>query len=531
MPFLTRWGSMTDSILLCNAKIWSYPPDLVDSLLIQDGKITAAGSRADLKLFSQSGIKEINLSGNTIWPGLCDFHLHLENLANQLSAVDCETDSLQECLDRLAQRAQITPPGTWIIGYGWNHNAWHPAEYGSAEDLDSVTTQHPVLLHAKSLHASWVNTTALHQAGIHQDSPDPKNGVILRDDNGNPTGVLLENATLLVEKQLPKSSVEETASKILHAQKHLHSLGITAVHDFDRWQAAEALLLLAERGELKLRVSKNLPCEDLDRVLAEDWRQKLHNPPMLTPGWIKAFADGALGPQSAAMLEPYEDSQQTGMLLLSAQDVAELGIKAARSAWPLSIHAIGDRAVREVIDGFEILREHESKHHLPHPPHRIEHVQIIHPDDLLRMSALGIAASVQPIHAPSDMYTADHHWGKRCQFAYAYKSMLENNLEVRFGSDAPVESVNPFFGIHAAVTRRRQDGQPGPKGWYPEQRVALEKTLLSYMQPFPPSQQPRLSPGSPADLIVLSQDPFEVDPQELWQLKPLMTMLGGEIVF
>ena len=522
---------MTKDLLLLNANIWGYSPNLVDCLLIQDGKISAAGSWQDLKKVAKSGTQELDLNGRTVWPGLCDFHLHLQNLSDQLSAVDCETDSLQECLHRLAQRAEETPAGQWIIGYGWNHNAWQPAEYGSASDLDAVSTRHPMLLHAKSLHASWVNTSALNLAGLDANTTDPEKGIILRDSTGKPSGILLEYATLMVEKYLPKPSPEDTATKIFHTQKYLHEMGITAVHDFDRWQSAEALLLLAERGELKLRVSKNLPSEDLDRVLAENWRQKLQKPPFLKAGWIKTFADGALGPQSAAMLEPYENSQEVGMLLLSAGQLADLGIKAAQAGWPISVHAIGDRAVREMLDGFQILREYEKKQGLPPLPHRIEHVQLIHPDDLARMAALGIIASVQPIHAPSDMYTAQRHWGARSQFAYAYNSMLDNRVELRFGSDAPVESANPFMGIHAAVTRRRQDGQPGPNGWYPEQRVTLEKALLAYSQPLPTSNQPPLSPGSPADLIVLDQDPFDLDPQELWKLKPSLTMLEGEIVF
>ncbi len=522
---------MTKDLLLLNARIWGYPTHLVDSLLISKGKISAAGSWQDLKKVAKSGTRELDLNGRTVWPGLCDFHLHLQNLSDQLSAVDCETDSLQECLHRLARRADETPAGQWIIGYGWNHNAWQPAEYGSAADLDTVSTRHPMLLHAKSLHASWVNTTALKLAGIDANTTDPEKGIIMRDSTGKPSGILLEYATLLVEKHLPKPSHEDTATKIFNTQKYLHEMGLTAVHDFDRWQSAEALLLLAERGELKLRVSKNLPSEDLDRVLAENWRQKLQKPPFLKAGWIKTFADGALGPQSAAMLEPYENSQEVGMLLLSAGQLADLGIKAAQAGWPISVHAIGDRAVREMLDGFQILREYEKKQGLPPLPHRIEHVQLIHPDDLARMAALGIIASVQPIHAPSDMYTAQRHWGARSQFAYAYNSMLDNRVELRFGSDAPVESANPFMGIHAAVTRRRQDGQPGPNGWYPEQRVTLEKALLAYSQPLPTSNQPPLSPGSPADLIVLDQDPFDLDPQELWKLKPSLTMLEGEIVF
>ena len=504
-----------------------------DAILVKNGLIDFIGAREDsLQRAKCLDFELIDLAGKTLMPGLCDFHLHLAYTAEKIAAVDCETDSLEECLQGVAERAKTTPAGEWIIGYNWNHNIWQPPEYGTAEQLDAISSQHPILLHAKSLHAAWVNSSAMRIAGISKDSPDPDGGVILRNALGEPNGILLENAIALVTSKLPEVTVEQHAQNILKTQAYFHSLGLTAVHDFDGFPSAEALLLLADRGELKLRVTKNLPLTDLDRVIAEDWRKKLDKPPFLTPGWLKAFADGALGPQSAAMLEPYEASQNLGMLLIDAEDLAAKGMLADQHNWPLSVHAIGDRAVREVIDAFAIIRKQQSPLRAKQSPLRIEHVQLIQPSDLQRMRDLDLVASVQPIHAPSDMEVADRLWGKRTKFAYAYQSLFEHGIESRFGSDSPVESPNPFIGLHAAVTRQNLDGYPSPEGWHPEQRVSLENAVSAYTQSLPNNGETNpIRPGKPADFIVLEEDLFNLPPSQLATVKPLKTIVGGEIVF
>jgi len=524
---------MTKAVLF----IYAHFPEIYqlrgNSILVKNGSIDFIDERETALLRAKDfDFDLIDLAGKTLMPGLCDFHLHLAYTAEKIAAVDCETDSLEECLQGVAERAKITPAGDWIIGYNWNHNIWQPPEYGTAQQLDAISSQHPILLHAKSLHAAWLNSSAMRIAGISKDSPDPDGGLILRDAHGEPTGILLENAIALVTSKLPEVTVEQHAQNILKTQAYFHSLGLTAVHDFDRFPSAEALLLLAERGELKLRVTKNLPLPDLNRVIAEDWHKKLDKPPFLTPGWLKAFADGALGPQSAAMLEPYEVSQNRGMLLIEAEDLAAKGILADRHNWTLSVHAIGDLAVREVIDAFAIIRKQQSPLRAKQSPLRIEHVQLIQPSDLQRMSEFDLIASVQPIHATSDMQVADRLWGERTKFSYAYQSLFEHGIETRFGSDSPVESPNPFLGLHAAVTRQNLDGDPAPEGWHPEQRVSLENAIAAYTQALPSNGETNpLRPGMPADFIILEEDLFKLHPSQLPTVKPLKTIVGGEIVF
>ncbi len=528
---------MDDTTLLLNGHILAGSEDTyTQALAVRNGRIAAMGNNEQVQSLFPSMAHIIDLQGATVWPGLTDFHLHLRLLGERLAALDCEGCALAQILERLRVQAEQATPNSWITGYNWNHNLWAPPLYGTRQQLDAVSNGHPVVLFAKSLHASWANSAALALAGIQHDTPDPTGGQILRDAAGEPTGILLENAMRLVDGVLPEASPQQMATLLLAAQKHLFSLGITRVHDFDRWEHLLALLALESNGQWKLRVRKCLPVESLPEILQGDARARFANGERITPGWIKAFADGALGPQSAAILAPYEGSDNLGFTLLSAQDVLAMGISASNAGWPMAIHAIGDAANREVLNGYALLREYETSHHLPHLPHRVEHAQLLAPEDFSRFASLGITASVQPIHATSDMDMADRYWGKRCASAYAYNSLLQSGAQLFFGSDAPVESANPFRGIHAAVTRQKADFALPVDGWYPEQRVSLAQALLAYtsgawLRPGNTEAALGLVVGAEADLIVLDEDPFRVSPSEIWRLAPRMTMVSGEVVY
>jgi predicted amidohydrolase YtcJ len=313
-------------------------------------------------------------------------------------------------------------------------------------------------------------------------------------------------------------------------------MGLTGVHDFDKRTCFQALQILHERGDLRLRVVKSIPLELLPQAVELGLRTGFGDD-YLRIGSIKLFADGALGPHTGAMFEPYvDDPQNRGMLILDGEGLFEHGRLAADSGLSLAVHAIGDRAVHEVLNGFERLRAYEWEQRLPALRHRIEHVQTIHPDDAGRLAELGIIASMQPVHAPSDMEATERYLGGRAVNCYAWRLQLEHGARLAFGSDAPVESPNPFHGLHAAVTRRRADGAPGPDGWIPEQRLAVGAALEGFslgpayaagME----SRLGRLSPGFLADLIVLDDDPFTCEPDVLRTLQPAATMVGGEWVW
>jgi predicted amidohydrolase YtcJ len=340
----------------------------------------------------------------------------------------------------------------------------------------------------------------------------------------------------LVERILPKPGLEEVARELLNAQRALWQMGITSVHDYDRRRCFSALQLLQARGQLRLRVIKGIPLEDLEHALELGLRGGFGND-TLRIGSVKAFADGALGPQTAAMLKPYEDNPgNSGILLMDSEQVFEAGQRAAQAGLGMAIHAIGDRANHEVLNGYAQLRRYETHNSLPELRHRIEHVQILHDQDLNRLAELKVIASVQPLHATSDMHMADRYWGSRSAGAYAFGSLLRSGAKLAFGSDAPVESPNPFWGLHAAVTRQRPDGDPGPAGWYPEQRLDLLEALHGFTTG--PAyaagwedRQGKLAPGYFADLILLKEDPFDQPSQELHHIQPLATMIGGEWVW
>ena len=509
------------------------------AIAIQNDRIVACGSAEEVlaEFEGWPGERE-DLQGQIILPGLTDAHIHLMYYSLGLQKVDCETSTRSECLRRVAERVLKTPPGEWVLGHGWNQNNW-PEGFGSAADLDAFAPDQPVYLTAKSLHAAWANTKALQLAGLNDQTPDPEGGKLGRDSQGRLNGILYETAMQMASEIIPAPTPEQALEALRQAQPILWQMGLTGAHDFDRRACFAALQQLHLNRELKLRVLKSLPLEELEQALALGLSSGFGDD-MLRIGSIKAFADGALGPQTAAMLQPYEnDADNRGMLMMDAEELFEHARQAAEGGLSMAVHAIGDRANHEVLQAFGQLRSYERSHGLsPARPlrHRIEHVQVLHPDDAGRLAQLDIIASMQPLHATSDMLMADRYWGKRSTLAYAWRTQLQQGARLAFGSDAPVESPNPFWGLHAAVTRQRQDGVPGEQGWYPEQRLTLGEAVRAYTSgaAYAADMEDRLgmlAPGYLADLLVLERDPFTVPVTELPDLKPVRTMLGGEWVW
>lgn len=523
--------------ILYNARIHTLDPrqPVVSAMAIDGQRILATGSDAEMLALATPLTLTENMGGSIILPGLTDAHVHLQIYAFSLQNVDAETPTRAECLRRVAQRAMNTRPGEWIRGHGWNQNVW-PEGFGNRQDLDAVAPNNPVYMTDKSVHAAWVNTAALKILGITAATPDPAGGIIQRDVRGEPTGILFEAAAFDLWSSVPGPSPEQIRAAIFAAQNKLFSLGLTGVHDFDRRPCFTALQELNRDDRLRLRVLKSIPLDHLDEAVELGLQTGFGND-TLRIGPVKLFADGALGPQTAAMFQPYEGNpQNSGTLLLDSEQVMEYGRKAAQSRLSLAIHAIGDRTNHEMLNGLEHLRAYEAENRLPFLRHRIEHVQCIHPQDERRLSQMGIIASMQPQHATSDMFTADHHWGKRGEQAYVFRTLMESGATLAFGSDAPVEVPNPFWGMHAAVTRRRQNGDPSDKGWYPRQRLSILDALHGYTTgpAFAAGQEKhlgRLAPGFLADLIVLDEDPFAVEPQRIFTLAPKATMVGNEWVW
>jgi predicted amidohydrolase YtcJ len=526
-------------LVIHNAKIYTLNSSqgFGSAIVIDGGRVIAVGTDDEIQnAFPTSN--SFNACGCAIIPGLIDAHIHLENYALSKQKIDCETQSIDECLRRVSERATSTPPGEWIIGHGWNQNNWVDG-YGCATQLDTISLRNPVYLTHKSLHCAWVNSITLQLGGIDRNTPDPSGGRIGRMQNDDPDGILFESAMNLVENILPEPNLDQVIQALRSTQPILWKMGLTGMHDFDLSRCFSALQVMHQAKELKLRVVKSIPLENLPHAIEVGLRTGFGDD-MLRIGSVKLFADGALGPRTAAMIQPYEnDPQNNGLLMLDAEKLFEYGQIAIRNGISMAVHAIGDRANHEVLNAFTQLREFEktiqksTKNQLRH---RIEHVQILHPDDARRLSQLNIIASMQPIHATSDMVMADQFWGKRSVYAYAWHEHITNGASLIFGSDAPVESPNPFWGIHAAVTRCRADGFPSPQGWYPDQRLNINQAIHAFTTgpAFAAGMEDkvgRLAPGFLADLIILNSDPYRCSPNDLLNIHPIATMVGGEWVF
>ena len=521
--------------LLFNAHIHTQNPSqpTASAIVIDREWILAVGDADDLSARYPNAEKQ-DMQGGVILPGLTDAHLHLQHYSLGLQKIDCETDTKEECLRRVQQRVNNSKPGEWVLGHGWNQNVW--GVWPTASELDAIAPNNPVYLTAKSLHAAWANTLAMKRVDITARTRDPQNGQIQRDANGQATGILLETAMELVGDALPESTIDDIAKAMEKAQPILWKMGLTGVHDFDRRDSFMALQELRSQGKLKLRVLKNMPVELLDQAFELGLRAGFGDN-ILRIGNVKVFMDGALGPHTAAMFQPYiGEGENRGILNMDGEELFEHGRKAAQVGLGLTVHAIGDRANHEVLNAYEQLRAYESENHLPHRRHRIEHVQVLHPDDAPRLAQLNVIASMQPIHATSDMLMADAFWGDRSRLAYAMKTQLDFGARLALGSDAPVESPNPFWGIHAAVTRRRADGSPSADGWYPEQKLTLAQAWEGYTlgPAYAAGMEDRLgrlAPNHLADLIVLETDPYTCDANDLLTMQSSATMVNGEWVY
>jgi len=521
--------------ILHNARIHTLDPDrpAASALVLEHGRILAVGGEELLEGFPRASRED--MQDRLILPGLTDAHIHLQELALRGQIIDCEMETRAKILQAVAGRLAKTIPAEWIRGHGWDQNTWG-GEWPAAVELDSIAPENPCYLTARSLHACWVNSRALQLAGITASTQDPENGRIQRDDHGEPTGILFEAALKLNEAVIPEPRPEALAKSFQQLFPDLWRMGLTGVHDFDKRICFQALQILHERSELGLRVVKSVPLELFPQAVDLGLRTGFGDD-FLRIGSVKLFADGALGPHTGAMLEPYvDDPQNRGILILDGEHLFDFGRRADENGLSLAVHAIGDRAVHEVLEGFERLRAHEREQGWPVLRHRIEHLQTIHPADAGRLAGLDIIASMQPVHAPSDMFTADRLLGERAAWSYAWRTQLLSGTRLAFGSDAPVENPNPFHGLHAAVTRQRADGSPGPQGWFPEQRLNIGDALAAFTlgPAYAAGMEDRLgrlSPGFLADLIVVDIDPFTCDPAQLYPIQPLATMVDGNWVW
>jgi predicted amidohydrolase YtcJ len=545
---------MNVPLALTNGRI--YTQDLSNpissAVAISGNQIIALGNDQEIKSLLGSSGESIDLAGRCVVPGLVDAHVHFQGYSLSLQRIDLNgTKSLDESLERIHNGISNHRNGDWVEGRGWNQNDWDDGKFPSAADLDQIAPRIPIMLRHKSGHAAWVNSRALKLGGIGADTPDPPGGEIQRDETGNPTGILLEDAMNLVARLIPRSSETRLVAAMRNAQDHCLRNGVTGIHDFDGRACFSALQTMRLNHELNLRVVKNIPVARLDYAIGVGLRTGFGDD-QLRIGGVKIFADGALGARTAAMIEPYEsEPDNRGIEVTEKEEMVSMAKKASSNGLSVTVHAIGDRANHDVLDIFEAIATLDdsgrmsgsrisnsgSSYSLVHGlRHRIEHAQIVHPGDFKRFAELGVIASMQPIHATSDMEMADLYWGARAKYGYAWRTMLDIGAVLVFGSDAPVEPIEPLTSIFAAVTRQRPDGAPGSGGWYPEQRLTMAETINAYtMGPaFASGREDKMGsigPGKLADLTIFDRDIFSIPHDELLDISVAGTMVDGRMLY
>ena len=524
------------NLVLVNGKIYTMSSSrpCAHAIALADGRVVAYDDEALARRGARTEV--IDLRGRAVIPGLVDHHIHFTAYAASRARVNLEgARSLEEAIARVAARVANAKSGEWIIGGGWNNLDWVKPGFPTKAPLDAVAPNNPVVLDRKDGHSVWVNSAALSTRGITRDTHVLDGGVIERDAAGEPNGILRENAMELFKGKRGFDADEITSDELLNAIHAAHKLGLTGIHNIEGASALAAFQQLRAKDELTLRVTHMIPAANLDHALALGLRGGLGDE-WLRIGGVKIFADGSLGSQTAWMLEPFEGSDNRGVATHSPEQIEHWARAAASAGMMVCTHAIGDRANREVLHVYEKLRRDGLD-----APLRIEHAQHLHPADIPRFAALNVTASMQPIHATSDYEMADEYLGARGCYAYAFKS-LSAGASLIFGSDCPVETLDPWAGMHAAVTRERADGSPRG-GWYPEEKLSVEDAVRPYLPPLSKmgddgtSLARRKAPpggraiGGGGDWIVLSQDIFAIPPREILETRVEYTIVGGKIVY
>ena len=506
------------------------------ALAFDNGRVLGTGTAAALRQRYPDAL-HLDGHGATLLPGLIDAHGHVMLMGTSMTAIELTgSHTLAEAQERIAAYAGAHPDLQWLTGRGWNQVIWKLDRFPTAAELDAVTGERPAALGRVDGHALWLNTAALRAAGITRGTADPPGGRIERDAAGHPSGVLVDKAMALANRVVPSASDAERAAALTAALRHMNSVGLTSVGD--AWVTARDVALyrdFADRGLLTVRLYGMIG------DTGEDFRALSPGGPLVGYGGnfldvraIKLYADGALGSRGAALLEPYSDApEQRGLLFMSGAELEakiETGLKAG---YQVNVHAIGDAANRQVLDGFEAAYQAVGGRQLRN---RIEHAQVVAPADIPRFVTLDLIASMQPTHATSDINMAEARIGsERLKGAYAWRSFLDQGTRIAGGSDFPLESDNPFFGLYSAVTRQDHQGRPAG-GWHPEQAMTLTEafrafTLDAAFAQHQEQSKGSLEPGKLADFILVDRDLFRIPARDLWKIRVRETWVGGRQVY
>jgi len=534
-----RPASQPADLVVVNARIYTAEGarPIVEAMAVRGGRVIFTGDAQGARALAGQNTRVLDLAGATVIPGMTDAHLHVAGLGQRLANVDLfGTTSYEQVIARVAERAKNTPKGQWIEGRGWDQNDWGDTRWPDHDALSRAVPDHPVMLTRVDGHAVLVNAAAMRAANLTRTTPAPSGGEIIKRENGEPMGVLVDNAENIVARVLPNPTRAQVKEAIKAAIAEMHRWGLTSVHDAGA--GAQTLELYEELGRenaLNIRlyamISDHAPT--IDAWFRRGPLVGVYDGTLWVRS-VKLYQDGALGSRGAALLEPYTDDARTNGLLVSAPaHIREVADRALVSGFQINTHAIGDRGNRLVLDAYEAAFKAR-----PTADHRfrIEHAQILHSDDIPRFAQLGVIPSMQASHQTSDMYWAGNRLGEtRLRGAYAWRSLLATNVVIPNGSDAPVEYVDPLISFKASVAR--QDARNWPVGgWFPEQRMTREEALLSMTlwaayAAFQENELGSLTPGKRADFVVLSQDIMRVPTEVLQDTRVVSTWVGGKIVY
>jgi predicted amidohydrolase YtcJ len=542
------FGQGQADLILVHGKIWTENPRQpeAEAVAIQGNRILEVGESDSVLKLAGPKTKVVDLKGRRVVPGFNDAHVHFYMGGDGITSVQLhEASSAEEFRKKIAEFARSRPKGEWILNGNWDHERWTPAHLPTHQLIDDVTNDNPVFVNRSDGHMCLANALAMKLAGVDRNTKDVPGGVIVRDANGNPTGIFKDAAKNVIERVLPHPSLDHILSALQAAQDYATENGVTSVQDMGVYTAQgvntmadviRAYQTLEKRGELRVRVSTHLPLADWKR-LASAGIMAGFGTEKLQLGALKSFADGSLGSTTAWFFEPYSDAPNTSGIpspeLLHPEEMYEEMRDADRAGLQLAVHAIGDRAIRAILDMFERLEREDgiSERRL-----RIEHAQHLSPADVPRFAKLHVVASMQPYHAIDDGRWADKRIGpERVKTTYAFRSLLDSGAVLAFGSDWFVAPINPLVGIYAAVTRRTLDGKH-PDGWVPQQRISVAEAVHAYTvgaayASLEDGIKGSIEPGKLADLVVLSEDIFHIDPVEIQDVKVDITIFDGRVIF
>jgi predicted amidohydrolase YtcJ len=505
----------------------------VQALAVTSGKIIAVGSDADIQKLKGQKTQVIDLGGHFAMPGFNDAHVHLGSGGFEKLNVDLVgAKSLADMKDRIAARVKTAAPGEWITGRGWDHTLWTVQQTPTRADLDAVTGDHPAIFNRVDGHIAIANSAALKAAGITSNSADPHGGKIDKDEKSEPTGILRETAMGLVGEKIPAPTMALRRKAAELALQDAAQHGITSAQDNSDWEDFLTYEQLEKEGKLTLRIAEWLPFDaPVEKLIAA----RDHHPagdPMLHTTMLKGFMDGSLGSRTAAMLAPFDDDPGNAGIPRYEQDkLDQLAAERAKAGFQMGFHAIGDRGAHMALNAFALAEQQSGKRDFRF---RIEHAQVVAPEDYRKFKDLGVIASMQPNHLLTDMNWAVSHIGKdRALHSYAWKEFLDDGVVLAFGTDYPVEPITPFRGIYSAVTRKNE---AGTKEYFPEQKIDIHQAIAAYTTgaayaEFAENSKGMLKPGMVADLVVLDRDITKVAPQEILKTKVLRTVVAGKTVY